>query len=71
MIHPASDRLIRDPNRAHREQIFDVAQTQREPEVEPNRLLNDLGREPIAGAADFPHAHWLPRDQSINKPAAA
>ena len=71
MIHPASDCLVKDPNPALREQIFDVAQTQREPEIEPNRLLNDLGREPIAGVADFRHAHWLPRDQSINKPVAA
>jgi len=71
MIRPASERLIRDPYRALREQIFDVAQTPREPEIKPNRLLNDLGRESIAGVGDFRHAHWLPRDHSINKPVAA
>ena len=71
MIHPASDRLIRDPNRALREQIFDVAQAQREPELEPNRLLNDLGREPVAGVADFPNPPWLLGHQRDRKSDAA
>jgi hypothetical protein len=71
MIRPASDCLATDPNPALREQIFDVAQAQREPEIEPNRLLTDPGRRPIVGVADFRHALWLPRDQSLNKPAAA
>src|ERR1039458_2028160 len=50
MIHPASDRLIRDPNRALREPIFDVAQTPREPEIEPNSLLKALSRWLSIGA---------------------
>jgi len=38
------------------EQILDVTKAEGEPEVEPNRLMYDLGREPISGIADFPHA---------------
>jgi hypothetical protein len=38
-----------------RQQIFDVAQAERETEVQPNRLLNDLGREPVTRVADFLH----------------
>src|SRR5260370_37623434 len=38
-----------------RDKIFDVAQAQGEPEVEPDRLLNDLGWEPVAAVADSLH----------------
>jgi hypothetical protein len=31
-----------------RQQIFDIAKAQREPKIEPNRLLNDLRREPVS-----------------------
>ncbi len=41
---------------AFRRQIFDVAQAEGEPEVEPYRLANDLGREPVSGIADFRHS---------------
>lgn len=34
---------------------FDVAQAQGEPEVEPGRLMDDLGREAIPGIADVVH----------------
>src|ERR1700724_1595476 len=36
-----------------RQQILDVAGTQREPEIEPDRLLDDFGREPVTFVADF------------------
>jgi hypothetical protein len=51
MIHPAPDGLISDP--AFRQQIFDVAETQREAEIEPDRVLDDFGRKAIAAIADF------------------
>ena len=38
-----------------RQQIFDVAQAEGEPEVEPYRLVNDLNRETISAVADFVH----------------
>jgi hypothetical protein len=40
---------------AFRQQIFDVAQAEREPEVEPNSLVYDLRRETIPSVADFLH----------------
>ena len=46
---------------AFAQQIFDVAKAEREPEIEPDRLVNDLRREPISGVADFRHALWLRR----------
>ena len=47
-------RTVRDA--ALREQILDVTKAQCEPEIEPNRLMYDLGREPISGVTDFPHS---------------
>src|SRR5271157_3291150 len=55
MIHPTPNRLVRHRHSAFRQQIFDVAQAQGEPEVKPYRLLNDLGRETIPGVADLIH----------------
>src|SRR5271157_5839495 len=60
MINPASDCFVRNCNSALREQIFDVTKAEREPEIEPDRLVNDLRREPISGLADFRLALWLP-----------
>ena len=60
MIHPASDCLVRNCNSALGEQILDVTKAEREPEIEPDRLVNDLRREPISGLADFRHALRLP-----------
>src|SRR5271163_2439778 len=59
MIHPASDCFVRNSNSALGEQILDVTKAKREPEIEPDRLVNDLRREPISGIADFRHAHSL------------
>jgi hypothetical protein len=56
VIHPPPDRLVRNHDPAFGEQIFDVTEAEREPQVEPNRLLNDLRREPVARVADF----WVP-----------
>ena len=55
IIHPPPDGLVRDHNPALGEQVFDVAEAEREPEVQPNRLVNDLSREPVARIADFLH----------------
>ena len=52
---PPPDGLVRDHNPALGEQVFDVAEAEREPEVQPNRLVNDLRREPVARVADFLH----------------
>src|ERR1700729_1737547 len=56
VVHPAAHGLVRDRDAALREQILNVTKAQREPEIEPNRLMYHLGREPISGVADFPHS---------------
>ena len=41
MVHPAPDGLIGD-HPAFRQQILDVAEAQREPNIEPDRVLDDF-----------------------------
>ena len=67
MVHPPPDGLVRDHNPAFGEQVFDVTEAEREPQVEPNRLLNDLRREPVARVGDFRHTQRLPRIRSPDK----
>ena len=55
VVHPAAHDLVRDRDPALRKQILDVAEAEREPQIEPNRLMYDLRREPISGVADFIH----------------
>src|ERR1700722_5826512 len=55
VVHPAAHGLVRDRDPALRKQILDVTKAEREPEIEPNRLMYDLWREPISSVADFPH----------------
>src|ERR1700722_19274277 len=56
VVHPAAHGLVRDRDPALRKQILDVTKAEREPEIEPNRLINDLWRGPISSVADFPHS---------------
>src|SRR5271170_2541619 len=55
VVHPAAHGLVRDRDLPLGEQILNVTKAECEPEIEPNRLMYDLGREPISGVADFPH----------------
>src|ERR1700689_3468057 len=55
VVHPAAHGLVRDRDPALRKQILNVTKAEREPEIEPNRLMYDLWREPISAVADFPH----------------
>ena len=43
MVHPARDGLVGDHDGTFRQQIFDVAKAQCEPDIEPNRLLDNFG----------------------------
>ena len=62
--HLVADSLARDGGRPPQQvgdshstfcqQIFDVAQAEREPEIEPDRLVNDLRREPIPAPLLWP-----------------
>ena len=53
MVHPAPNGLVGYRDAALRQQIFDVAKTQGESEIEPDRVLNDLRREPLLAVTDF------------------
>jgi hypothetical protein len=55
MVHPTPDGLGGNRNPTLRRQILDIAQAQSEPEIKPNRPLNDLWRESISVVADFLH----------------
>ena len=55
MGHPTPNRFVRHRHSTFRQQIFDVAQAEGEPEVEPYRLVNDLGREAVSDVAYFLH----------------
>src|SRR5437899_2338962 len=58
--------LLRRHPQAHRDepalgqQFLDIAVAQGEPEIEPDRVLDDLGREPMAAIAEQGHADILP-----------
>jgi len=43
--HPAPDRLVGDLEPAFGKQVLDVAEAEREPKVEPDRVLDDIRRE--------------------------
>ena len=58
MVHPAPDRLIGNNNPAFGQQILDVAEAQRKPEIDPDRVLDDFGRKAIAAITDFGHLKW-------------
>jgi hypothetical protein len=55
MVHPAPNGLIGQPDPAFRQQIFDVTEAQGEPEIEADRLMNDLRRKPVAAVANSLH----------------
>src|SRR3984893_12713501 len=69
VVHPAPDGLIGDHDPAFRQQIFDVAEAQREPNIKPDRLLDDFGREAVAAIADLGHHRWLRLKVTDGKPA--
>src|SRR5881275_529546 len=48
-LYPAPDRFVRNIDAALSQQFFDIPEAQGEAEIEPHSVLNDLGREPVAG----------------------
>ena len=65
VVYPAAHGLVEDRDPALGQQIFDVAKAEGEPEIEPNRLMYDLRREPISrGSSSCP---WLARLPTSNK----
>src|SRR4051794_12178462 len=47
--YPAPDRLVRDIDAALSQQFLDISKAKSEAEIEPHSVLDDLGREPVAG----------------------
>src|ERR1700738_2011878 len=55
MAHPASHGLIGHEDPTLSQQILDVAEAQGEPDIKPDRLLDDFGREAVAAITDVGH----------------
>jgi hypothetical protein len=55
MIHPAPNSFVGDYYPTLGQQILDVALAQGKPEIKPDRLLDDFGREAVTGVPDFGH----------------
>ena len=57
--HPAPHRLIGDIEPTFSEELFHIAVAQGEPEIKPNRMLDDRRREAIAAIREMDHARTL------------
>ena len=55
MFHPAAHGFIRHQDPALSQQILDFAEAQGEPDIKPDRQLDDLGSEAVATTADLGH----------------
>src|SRR5829696_2241133 len=58
---PAPDRLVGGLDAPLRQELLDIAVAQREPEIEPGCMPDDLGRELVAGIGDGLHRAALSR----------
>src|ERR1039458_2059268 len=59
MVHPAAHGLIGHQDPTLSQQILDVTEAQGEPDIKPDRLLDDFGREAVAAIAALGHHRWL------------
>lgn len=64
---PNPDRLVGHEDAALREQPLDVAQAEREPQIEPNRVLADRLREAKAAVQGRLDAVGLPAGSRLGK----
>ena len=60
MRHPSADRLIGDDDPALSEQVLDIPEAEREAQIQPDGVLDDRRREPIAAVAERLHRQTLP-----------
>src|SRR5215207_9218167 len=58
---PAPDGFVGGLDAPLRQKLLDIAVAQREPEIEPGGMPDDLGRELVAGIGDGLHRAALPR----------
>jgi len=57
---PAADGLVADLDPALGHEVFDVAKAQRETEIQPNRVADDVRRESVTGIGYGLHRFRLP-----------
>jgi len=55
MVHPAAHGFIGHQDPGLSQQILHFAEAQGEPDIKPDRQLDDLGREAVAATADLGH----------------
>src|SRR5215831_17477802 len=65
--YPSAHRFIGDVEPSFGQQLLDIAVAQGEAEIEPDRVLDDLGREAMAMVADRSHADIL-SDTTLSRP---
>ena len=68
--HPTPHRFIGDVELALGEQFLHVAVAQREAEIEPDRVLDDLGRKTMAAIAERSHAATLTLRAALARPVS-
>jgi hypothetical protein len=80
MVHPPAHSFISNRDAAFCQQIFDIAKAHGKSQIEPDRLLDDLGREPVPFVPNFLHslgyrtaskaASPIRRDSAISDPGS-
>lgn len=68
--HPTPHRFIGDVEPALGEQFLHVAVAQRKAEIEPDRVLDDLGRKTMAVIAERSHAATLTLRAALARPVS-
>src|SRR5271157_2816399 len=68
VVDPPAHGLIGHQDPTLGQQILDVAEAQGEPDIKPDRLLDDFGREAVAAIADLRHHRWLRPKVTDGKP---
>ncbi len=67
--HPAPHRFIGDVEPSVGQQLLDIAVGQGEPEIKPDRVLDDLGREAMAAVAERSHTKHPTRSAAGSRPS--
>ena len=65
--HPAPDGLVGDLDAALGQELLDVSVAEREPQVHPDRALDDVAREAVAGVGWWGHIEQLSRCNAVSK----
>jgi hypothetical protein len=60
MDHPSANRLIRDDDAALRKKVLDIPEADRESQIQPDGVLDDSRRKPVAAVAEYLHRQMLP-----------